>query len=71
LDVRHLTIPSPPSGKYDLEIVTEIHPQKNTSLEVNEHSTRYIVCFFIALLFFLFNHHNLVLEGRKLCSLWI
>ncbi|XP_027916375.1 puromycin-sensitive aminopeptidase isoform X2 [Vigna unguiculata] len=33
LDVRHLTIPSPPSGKYDLEIVTEIHPQKNTSLE--------------------------------------
>jgi hypothetical protein len=36
LDARHLTIQSPPSGKYDLEIVTEILPQKNTSLEVNE-----------------------------------
>lgn len=36
LDARHLTIQSPPSGKYDLEIVTEIQPQKNTSLEVNE-----------------------------------
>lgn len=33
LDARHLTIQSPPSGKYDLEIVTEILPQKNTSLE--------------------------------------
>ncbi|OIV93551.1 hypothetical protein TanjilG_28708 [Lupinus angustifolius] len=33
LDARHLTIRSPPSGKYDLEIVTEIQPQKNTSLE--------------------------------------
>lgn len=33
LDARHLTIQSPPSGKYDLEIVTEIQPQKNTSLE--------------------------------------
>jgi aminopeptidase N len=33
LDARHLTIKSPPSGKYDLEIVTEILPQKNTSLE--------------------------------------
>ncbi|XP_027340203.1 puromycin-sensitive aminopeptidase isoform X3 [Abrus precatorius] len=33
LDARHLTILSPPSGKYDLEIVTEIYPQKNTSLE--------------------------------------
>ncbi|CAL0313360.1 unnamed protein product [Lupinus luteus] len=33
LDARHLTILSPPSGKYDLEIVTEIQPQKNTSLE--------------------------------------
>ncbi|XP_014508853.1 puromycin-sensitive aminopeptidase isoform X2 [Vigna radiata var. radiata] len=33
LDARHLTILSPPSGKYDLEIVTEICPQKNTSLE--------------------------------------
>ncbi|CAJ1937404.1 unnamed protein product [Sphenostylis stenocarpa] len=33
LDSRHLTIRSPPSGKYDLEIVTEICPQKNTSLE--------------------------------------
>nr|KYP65650.1 Aminopeptidase N [Cajanus cajan] len=33
LDARHLTIRSLPSGKYDLEIVTEIYPQKNTSLE--------------------------------------
>ncbi|XP_058732029.1 puromycin-sensitive aminopeptidase [Vicia villosa] len=33
VDSRHLTIQSPPSGKYDLEIVTEILPQKNTSLE--------------------------------------
>ncbi|KAE9607705.1 putative cytosol alanyl aminopeptidase [Lupinus albus] len=33
LDARHLTIRSPPSGKYDLEIITEIQPQKNTSLE--------------------------------------
>ncbi|KAH1135547.1 hypothetical protein GLYMA_05G209200v4 [Glycine max] len=33
LDARHLTIRSPPSGKYDLEIVTDICPQKNTSLE--------------------------------------
>ena len=33
LNARHLTIRSPPSGKYDLEIVTEICPQKNTSLE--------------------------------------
>jgi len=30
LDARHLTIQSPPSGKYDLEIVTEILPQKKT-----------------------------------------
>ncbi|QHO58093.1 Puromycin-sensitive aminopeptidase [Arachis hypogaea] len=33
LDARHLTILSPPSGRYDLEIVTEIYPQNNTSLE--------------------------------------
>ncbi|XP_019446570.1 PREDICTED: puromycin-sensitive aminopeptidase isoform X2 [Lupinus angustifolius] len=33
LDARHLTIQSPPSGKYDLEIITEIQPQNNTSLE--------------------------------------
>uniref|UniRef100_A0A3N7EWU6 Uncharacterized protein n=1 Tax=Populus trichocarpa TaxID=3694 RepID=A0A3N7EWU6_POPTR len=33
LDSRHLTIPSPPSGTFMLEIVTEIYPQKNTSLE--------------------------------------
>ncbi|KAA8522426.1 hypothetical protein F0562_013213 [Nyssa sinensis] len=33
LDLRHLTLPSPPSGKFTLEIVTEICPQKNTSLE--------------------------------------
>lgn len=36
VDARHLTIQSPPTGKYDLEIVTEILPQKNTSLEVNK-----------------------------------
>ncbi|KAK6263130.1 hypothetical protein QUC31_008946 [Theobroma cacao] len=33
LDPRRLTLPSPPSGKFTLEIDTEIHPQKNTSLE--------------------------------------
>ncbi|XVE57913.1 hypothetical protein DITRI_Ditri04bG0128000 [Diplodiscus trichospermus] len=33
LDSRHLTLPSPPSGKFTLEIDTEIQPQKNTSLE--------------------------------------
>ncbi|KAF1872543.1 hypothetical protein Lal_00016845 [Lupinus albus] len=33
LDARHLTIQSPPNGKYYLEIITEIQPQKNTSLE--------------------------------------
>ncbi|KAK3227649.1 hypothetical protein Dsin_007511 [Dipteronia sinensis] len=33
LDARHLTLSSPPSGMFTLEIVTEIHPQNNTSLE--------------------------------------
>ncbi|KAI3453728.1 hypothetical protein Pfo_010391 [Paulownia fortunei] len=33
LDSRHLTLSSPPSGKFTLEIVSEIYPQKNTSLE--------------------------------------
>nr|XP_009589014.1 puromycin-sensitive aminopeptidase isoform X1 [Nicotiana tomentosiformis]XP_009589019.1 puromycin-sensitive aminopeptidase isoform X1 [Nicotiana tomentosiformis]XP_009589023.1 puromycin-sensitive aminopeptidase isoform X1 [Nicotiana tomentosiformis] len=33
LDSRHLTLKSPPSSKFTLEIVTEIYPQKNTSLE--------------------------------------
>ncbi|PIA34216.1 hypothetical protein AQUCO_03800066v1 [Aquilegia coerulea] len=33
LDSRHLTLSSPPSGTFTLEIVTEIYPQKNTSLE--------------------------------------
>ncbi|VFQ68044.1 unnamed protein product [Cuscuta campestris] len=33
LDSRHLTIASPPNGKFTLEIVTEIYPHKNTSLE--------------------------------------
>ncbi|KAG6399336.1 hypothetical protein SASPL_140812 [Salvia splendens] len=33
VDSRHLTLTSPPSGKFTLEIVTEICPQKNTSLE--------------------------------------
>lgn len=34
LDSRHLILLSPPSGKFILEIITEICPQKNTSLEV-------------------------------------
>ncbi|KAL8498468.1 hypothetical protein ACS0TY_021701 [Phlomoides rotata] len=33
VDSHHLTLSSPPSGKFTLEIVTEIYPQKNTSLE--------------------------------------
>ncbi|WOK94897.1 hypothetical protein Cni_G03602 [Canna indica] len=33
VDHRHLTLPSPPVGAFTLEIVTEIYPQKNTSLE--------------------------------------
>ncbi|XP_016716134.2 puromycin-sensitive aminopeptidase isoform X1 [Gossypium hirsutum] len=33
LDSRHLTLPSPPQGKFTLEIDTEIQPQNNTSLE--------------------------------------
>ncbi|KAK6935407.1 Peptidase M1, alanyl aminopeptidase, Ig-like fold [Dillenia turbinata] len=33
LDSRHLTLLSPPSGTFTLEIDTEIYPQKNTSLE--------------------------------------
>ncbi|XP_057775981.1 puromycin-sensitive aminopeptidase-like isoform X2 [Salvia miltiorrhiza] len=32
VDSRHLTLSSPPSGKFTVEIVTEICPQKNTSL---------------------------------------
>ncbi|XP_048229991.1 puromycin-sensitive aminopeptidase isoform X2 [Ricinus communis] len=33
VDSRHLTITSPPAGTFLLDIVTEIYPQKNTSLE--------------------------------------
>ncbi|KAI7747638.1 hypothetical protein M8C21_032531 [Ambrosia artemisiifolia] len=33
LDTRHLILTSPPSGNFILETVTEILPQKNTSLE--------------------------------------
>ncbi|XP_074264804.1 puromycin-sensitive aminopeptidase-like [Silene latifolia] len=33
VDSRHLSIASPPSGTFTLEIVTEIYPQSNTSLE--------------------------------------
>ncbi|KAM3321725.1 puromycin-sensitive aminopeptidase isoform X1 [Capsicum chacoense] len=33
VDSRHLTLKSPPSSNFTLEIVTEIYPQKNTSLE--------------------------------------
>jgi len=64
LDARHLTIQSPPSGKYDLEIVTDICPQKNTSLEVNEISPCCRVCLFLVLLLFHFCHPNLVFEGE-------
>lgn len=39
MDSRHLTLTSPPTEKFTLEIVTEIYPQNNTSLEVR--------CFFI------------------------
>ncbi|KAH7662914.1 Peptidase M1 alanine aminopeptidase/leukotriene A4 hydrolase protein [Dioscorea alata] len=30
---RHLTLPAPPTTTFTLEIVTEIHPENNTSLE--------------------------------------
>ncbi|KAF8412231.1 hypothetical protein HHK36_000191 [Tetracentron sinense] len=33
VDSRHLILTSPPSGTFTLEIVTDIYPQKNTSLE--------------------------------------
>ncbi|XP_021754185.1 puromycin-sensitive aminopeptidase-like isoform X1 [Chenopodium quinoa] len=33
VDSRHLTLSSPSTGKFTLEIVTEIYPQNNTSLE--------------------------------------
>ncbi|RLN05000.1 puromycin-sensitive aminopeptidase [Panicum miliaceum] len=33
VDSRHLTISTPPAGVFNLEIVTEIYPQLNTSLE--------------------------------------
>ncbi|XP_056692596.1 puromycin-sensitive aminopeptidase-like isoform X2 [Spinacia oleracea] len=33
VDSCHLTLPSPPTGKFTLEIVTEIYPQDNVSLE--------------------------------------
>ncbi|KAL3833474.1 hypothetical protein ACJIZ3_008210 [Penstemon smallii] len=33
VDSRHLTLTSPPSEKFTLEIVTEIYPQANTSME--------------------------------------
>ncbi|XP_048445290.1 puromycin-sensitive aminopeptidase isoform X4 [Pyrus x bretschneideri] len=33
LDSRHLTLKSLPSGAFTLEILTEMYPQKNTSLE--------------------------------------
>ncbi|XP_006659709.1 puromycin-sensitive aminopeptidase isoform X2 [Oryza brachyantha] len=33
VDSRHLTVSKPPGGKFNLEIVTEIYPQLNTSLE--------------------------------------
>ncbi|CAL1401002.1 unnamed protein product [Linum trigynum] len=40
VDSRHLTILSPPSGAFTLEILTEIYPNKNTSLEL-KHSGLY------------------------------
>jgi aminopeptidase N len=33
VDSRHLTVSTPPAGVFNLEIVTEIYPQLNTSLE--------------------------------------
>ncbi|KAF5730011.1 puromycin-sensitive aminopeptidase isoform X1 [Tripterygium wilfordii] len=33
VDSRHLTLPTPPASTFTLEIVTEIYPQENTSLE--------------------------------------
>lgn len=33
LDMRHLTLASPPTSAFTLEIVTEIYPQNNSSLE--------------------------------------
>uniref|UniRef100_A0A0E0LY10 Protein DETOXIFICATION n=1 Tax=Oryza punctata TaxID=4537 RepID=A0A0E0LY10_ORYPU len=33
VDSRHLTVSRPPGGTFNLEIVTEIYPQLNTSLE--------------------------------------
>ncbi|KAG0454389.1 hypothetical protein HPP92_025693 [Vanilla planifolia] len=33
LDIRHLTLLTPPSGSFVLEVETEIHPESNTSLE--------------------------------------
>lgn len=36
LSPRHLTLLTLPSGKFTLEIVTEIYPQNNTSLEVKQ-----------------------------------
>ncbi|KAK1290038.1 hypothetical protein QJS10_CPB18g01619 [Acorus calamus] len=33
LDSHHLTLTSPPTTAFTLEIITEIHPQDNTSLE--------------------------------------
>lgn len=34
MDSRHLTLLSLPSGTFTLEIINEIHPEQNTSLEV-------------------------------------
>ena len=48
LSPRHLTLPTLPSGKFTLEIVTEIHPQNNTSLEVKKclsYIKMFILCY--------------------------
>ncbi|KAL4572434.1 hypothetical protein LXL04_019211 [Taraxacum kok-saghyz] len=37
VDARHLVVKSPPSGNFILETVTEILPQKKTSLEGDNH----------------------------------
>ena len=71
LDARHLTIRSPPSGKYDLEIVTKIYPQKNTSLEVNEFFTCFRVCFFLVYIAFSFPLLNPDFEGEDVLTLYL
>ena len=52
MDSRHLTLKSLPSGAFTLEILTEMYPQKNTSLEV--HAVISTILFFLPWYVFLF-----------------